>query len=55
MKIQTEKLNLLKKEYYVLNTNCIKLEKENEGIYNNLANVTLKLRENEEIIKDNVF
>ena len=50
MKIQTEKLNILRGEFGYLNAQNIKNEKENEALIHKLATMTLKMEEIEESI-----
>ena len=51
MRIQTEKLNILRGEFGYLNAQNIKNEKENEALIHKLATLTLKMQEIEELIR----
>jgi len=52
VRIQTEKLNILRQEYAYLNAKSITTEKENEALIHKLATLTLKMQEIEEMIRE---
>ena len=51
VRIQTEKLNILRGEFGYLNAQNIKNEKENEALIHKLAALTLKMQDMEEIMR----
>ena len=51
VKIQTQKLNILRGEFGYLNAQNIKNEKENENLIHKLATLTLKMQEMEELMR----
>jgi kinesin family protein 5 len=52
VRIQTEKLNILRQEYAYLNAKSITTEKENEALIHKLATLTLKMQEFEETMRE---
>ena len=52
VKAQTEKLNNLRKEFTLLNAKSLTQEKENESLIHKLAEITMSLQSNEEILKE---
>jgi hypothetical protein len=49
VRTQTEKVNILRKEFAFMNAKVITLEKENEALIHKLATLTLRMQEIEEI------
>jgi len=49
---QTEKLNILKEEFELVNAKVMTSEKENEALIHKLASLTLKMQELEEAYND---
>lgn len=54
VKTQTEKLNILRKEFAFLNAKNITTEKENEALIHKLATITMKMQEIEEMTTEKV-
>lgn len=52
VKTQTEKLNTLRKDFSLLNAKSLTQEKENEALIHKLAELTMSLQSNEEILKE---
>jgi len=52
VKAQTEKLNGLRKEFTLLNAKSLTQEKENEALIHKLAELTMSLQSNEELLKE---
>ena len=52
VRIQTEKLNLLRKEFALLNAKAITQEEENEQLIHKLTSFTMKSQEFDEMIKE---
>ena len=52
VKAQTEKLNGLRKEFTLLNAKSLTQEKENEALIHKLAELTMALQSNEELLKE---
>lgn len=52
VKSQTEKLNGLKKDFTLLNAKSLTQEKENEALIHKLAELTMSLQTNEELVKE---
>lgn len=52
VKSQTEKLNGLKKDFTLLNAKSLTQEKENEALIHKLAELTMSLQGNEELVKE---
>lgn len=54
MRTQTEKLNILRREFAFLNARNITTEKENEALIHKLATITMKMQEIEEMTTEKV-
>jgi len=52
VRIQTEKLNILRKEFALLNAKAITQEEENEQLIHRMAGLTLKSQEFEDILRE---
>ncbi len=52
VQVQTEKLNILKQEFELVNAKIMTSEKENEALIHKLASLTLKMQEFEELFND---
>jgi len=57
VRVQTEKLNILRKEFTLLNEKLMLAEQENETMLNKLTSLTLKNKEFDELLqeKDNTI